>query len=476
MWVPRLLVLLPLAVLTACGGKSVQTIGGEAGSGSTCEATTCGDDCVDTSSDPRNCGGCGRNCRSGTHCENGECVSEPGCGAGFSQCGGQCVDLGSDQYNCGACGQACDFGGTCVAGICMPRCPSGICGGRCVDLVNDPVNCGGCGITCQPGQSCQGGICSGFCDGQAICGDFCVDLSSDPNNCGGCGIVCPQPAYTCFGGLCQSTCPVDTLYCSGVCVDWRSDPNNCGGCGSRCMNGQQCSNGACVNPCPEGTFCNGQCVDLGSDSANCGRCGLACGTNQVCTNGACVNFCPSGTFCGGECVDLGSNPNHCGRCGLACGMGASCLNGMCVMGACGDRIVEPGEEGDPPPGPLMSVVPLDPRTCRYDFSRISQWYCHGTCGNWGGANGCDQGDANAFCKLKMDNPSSTALSFSVVDAMQAPGVCCPPPSFATGTLGCTSVGVLSSRGVQLAVSVHPTNLFSTHQGGKVITNLVCTDP
>jgi hypothetical protein len=76
----------------------------------------------------------------------------------------------------------------------------------------------------------------------------------------------------------------------------------------------------------------------------------------------------------------------------------------------------------------------------------------------------------------MDNPLSTALSFSIVQALPEPGVCCPPPSYQPGSLGCTSVGVLSSRGVPLAVSVHPTNLFSTHQGGKVITNLVCTSP
>jgi len=145
------------------------------------------------------------------------------------------------------------------------------------------------------------------------------------------------------------------------------------------------------------------------------------------------------------------------------------------MGGCGNRVLEPGEEADPPPGPLM-IVPLDQRTCRYDFSRINQWYCNGSCGNWGGGNDCDQGDADAFCKLKTDNPRSTALSFTIVNALQEPGVCCPPPSFPPSALGCTSLGTLASRGVNINVSVHPTNLFSTHQGGKVVTNLVCSDP
>jgi hypothetical protein len=156
-------------------------------------------------------------------------------------------------------------------------------------------------------------------------------------------------------------------------------------------------------------------------------------------------------------------------------MGNACVNGICTAGTCGDRSIQFPEENDPPPGPL-SVVPLDPRTCRYDFSRINQWYCYGTCGNWGGPNECDQLDADAFCRLKMDNPRSTAASFIITTARAEPGVCCPPPTHTPGSLGCTSLGVLSSRGVNLAVSVHPTNLFSTHQGGQVISNLVCTDP
>jgi hypothetical protein len=122
------------------------------------------------------------------------------------------------------------------------------------------------------------------------------------------------------------------------------------------------------------------------------------------------------------------------------------------------------------------AVPVNPMTCRYDFSNISQWYCNGTCGNWGGIDDCDQADADVFCQLKMDNPRSRATQWGTARAAAAPGVCCPPPSSQPGSLGCTSLGVLSSRGVTLAVSVHPTNLLSTHQGGTVITNLVCTDP
>lgn len=151
-----------------------------------------------------------------------------------------------------------------------------------------------------------------------------------------------------------------------------------------------------------------------------------------------------------------------------------------TLGLCGNGKLDPGEEADPPPGASTSV-PLNPQACRYDFSGINQWYCNGACGNWElgpgvSGNGCGQGDADAFCKLLTDNPASTATSFGTTTASDAPGVCCPPPTSPPGTLGCVDLGVLSSRGVAVNVSVHDTSVLSTHGGGTVINNLVCTDP
>ena len=126
------------------------------------------------------------------------------------------------------------------------------------------------------------------------------------------------------------------------------------------------------------------------------------------------------------------------------------------------------EENDPPPGPSTSV-PLDPVTCRYNFSALPQLYCEGTCGNWNnGANGCDQTDADVFCKLKTDNPLSTATSFTVAIATAEPGVCCPPPPWAPGPGGGVNLGVLSTRGVVTNVAVHDTSVLSTHGSGNVV--------
>jgi hypothetical protein len=436
MWVHRYLALVSFGVAvcaTACGGKSVKMIGGEAGAGAVCEDVTCGDDCVDVSSDPRHCGRCFEQCDSDERCSGGRCVETQGCQPPTTSCNGQCVDLRFSQDNCGGCGFACGSGSVCSNGTCTRRCETGQCGDVCVDFASDPANCGGCGFRCSPSQYCSNGLCVGFCEG-LVCDGECVDPSSDPFNCGGCGYQCLGGGLACVDGLCRDVCPPDTLLCNGNCVDWRFDAENCGGCNQRCASGQECINGTCVLDCPTGTWCNGVCVDFSSD------------------------------------------PNHCGTCFAPCPMPNRCVGGMCVGGAavCGDRVVARTEEGDPPPGPV-GVVPLDARTCRYDFARINQWYCNGSC-NWGGGPiGCDQIDADEFCKLKMDNPRSTATGWGTSLAFDAPGVCCPP-SAASGELGCTNLGVLSSRGVDVQVSVHPTNLNATHRGGYVITNLSCTDP
>lgn len=154
-------------------------------------------------------------------------------------------------------------------------------------------------------------------------------------------------------------------------------------------------------------------------------------------------------------------------------MSQQCIGGICSQ--CGDNVLQPTEEKDPPQS-TSTTVPLDAQTCRYDFSAVTQLYCAGTCGNWGGGNDCQQADADVLCKLKMDNPNSTALTFQVAGTAAAPGICCPPPTIPPGGLGCVSLGVLTSRGVALNISVHDGNMASSHGGGTVVTNVTCTDP
>ncbi len=435
MWVSRFLTLvLFVACVTACGGKSVRTFGGEAGAGSECEGgdVQCDGTCVDLVTDEFNCGDCGNRCARSERCTGGRCISTSDCEPGTARCGAECVDLSTSQNNCGSCGVACPRGYVCSNGACTSPCPGSQCGSVCVDFGSDPNNCGGCGNTCSSGTICSAGTCINPCSSGAFCNGACIDISSDRYNCGACNFACTGADVGCVGGLCQIVCSPEALNCNGACVDWRFDRANCGGCGIQCVDSAECENGMCVETCRTGTYCRGVCVDTSNDPMNCGGCDIPC-------------------------------------------MSGRCVGGMCVSASCGDGIRQPNEEGDPPPGSLMAV-PLDPVTCRYDFSRINQWYCHGGCGNWGGADDCDIEDAHTFCKLKMDNPRSQAVSFEIGQAYAAPGVCCPPPTYAPGALGCTSLGVLSSRGVNINVSVHPTSLVSSHQAGRIVTNLVCTDP
>jgi hypothetical protein len=78
-------------------------------------AFTCGSDCVDTQTDPANCGGCSQVCPIGNNCVSSMCV----CVTGVT-CSNVCVDTTSDPQNCGACARACGTQEDCLTGMCVP--------------------------------------------------------------------------------------------------------------------------------------------------------------------------------------------------------------------------------------------------------------------------------------------------------------------------------------------------------------------
>jgi hypothetical protein len=84
--------------------------------GPTCMAgmSACPSGCVNTLTDPKNCGTCGNTC-SGI-CSNAKCVAM--CPAPTTACAGACVDTSTSSSNCGSCGNVCPMGKTCVAGTC----------------------------------------------------------------------------------------------------------------------------------------------------------------------------------------------------------------------------------------------------------------------------------------------------------------------------------------------------------------------
>jgi hypothetical protein len=96
------------------------------------------------------------------------------CTATETTCGDECVDTQSDPANCGACGNACDQGDECSAGQCVLQCNGGTtgCGDACVNTMNDPAHCGGCNRMCASGM-CNNGTC-------AMAGYYVLTGNPDP--------------------------------------------------------------------------------------------------------------------------------------------------------------------------------------------------------------------------------------------------------------------------------------------------------
>jgi len=118
--------------------------------------------CKDKNNDSKNCGSCGNDCTTtGKTCVAGTCTLV--CSGGTVACGGKCVDTTSDPSACGGCGAAfvCPTGQSCVSSACKLVCGGGTvpCGTVCSNLSSDPANCGACGKPCATGKACVGGAC-----------------------------------------------------------------------------------------------------------------------------------------------------------------------------------------------------------------------------------------------------------------------------------------------------------------------------
>jgi len=181
-----------------------------------CPGTTCpgsgsgASTCTDLESDPKNCGGCGKEVCLLEACSGGKSV----CAEGLKPCSATagclgCKDVASDPLNCGTCGTKCGADQLCIGGSCVTTviCPTGTtrCAADgtsgtlagCADLHNDVANCGACGASCSPGQYCVESAC--------------VDYTSAPGcaTCP-CPLVCLGKAQCCSyeaENVCASKCP-----------------------------------------------------------------------------------------------------------------------------------------------------------------------------------------------------------------------------------------------------------------------------
>jgi hypothetical protein len=130
--------------------------------------------CIDMSTDPRHCGDAGVMCAMGETCMDGMCTCSGAdggvgghCPDGLTCTSAGCIDTMTDPANCGGLGTTCRAGEHCIDGSCHcgtsatdARCMGGgimgcgqtCCGDRCVYV--DDYNCGGCGMACTGGDVC----------------------------------------------------------------------------------------------------------------------------------------------------------------------------------------------------------------------------------------------------------------------------------------------------------------------------------
>jgi hypothetical protein len=249
----------------ALGGCNGQTVASDGGASCPASQTSCNGTCVDTESDPGNCGGCGTTCDPSKVCSRGQCndictPAQTACPLSGGNEGGPgvfCVNTKTDNANCGACGKACPAEQTCAAGSCKSLCSAGQTGCMpdgggapyCVSIQSDDSNCGACGHACGPQAICMGGSCIDQClKSQKACPDpeggapFCADIQTDNDNCGTCGHTCGVE-QSCTMGTCMSACTATQTLCvpdggmddgGPFCADTKTDSQNCGGCGNVC--------------------------------------------------------------------------------------------------------------------------------------------------------------------------------------------------------------------------------------------------
>jgi hypothetical protein len=301
-----------------------------------------------------NCDGCGISCfevpNSRALCREGEC--RLACASGYADCDGIYFNgceqnISTDPDNCGACGRACAAHEGCVRRACTTAtCHDGyadcnhISADGCeVDVASDVNHCGGCNATCDLANatpSCAAGACAiatcnaGYADCDGIAANGCeVNLAE---NCGACNPC--DDGNPCTRDLCFTGTGCVHMLDIGTC--WMNYPNVSadGGCVQAACHALDATHSDCAYTLfADGTACRPM------HALN--RPNL-CFNPGTCQAGVCVGstplVCPPPS---GECYGAGVCSLETGACEYpplsnnSCGLVDPCTNpGTCQFGFC----------------------------------------------------------------------------------------------------------------------------------------------
>jgi len=187
------------------------------------------------------------------------------CRPGLTLCHGKCVNTKTDPKNCGVCGTVC-VSGLCVNGLCCPpgtiNCNNSCCDGTCLNGTTCCPTGQTCGTTCCPiGQVCLNGTTC--CPAKQVCGNTCCPSGMickngqcvTPPNCPstGCATAC----------LNNSSCDCVTTTEGVSCVQPICTFVTCT-TSADCPSGQVCFTQGC---CGGGSFCVPLCPTGGAPAS-----------------------------------------------------------------------------------------------------------------------------------------------------------------------------------------------------------------
>ena len=334
------------------------------------------------------------------------------CPSGETRCGVTCVDTRTDPNNCGGCGVSVDDSSLCTT----DTCENGV-------VVNTPVG------SVDDGNACTTDACdpsTGITvhtpiptdDADACTVDTCdpatgiVSHAPDPN-------IFPIPSDNnlCTQDLCDPATGAPTYPPTAVgSACWDADQCNgletCDGNGTCTAgtpvdpnDGRPCTEDTCdpatgvVNTpvpagdyCLDGTACDGDICDAnGNCIAGAGQ--VVCGLNESCIDGATdqADICicsPGFTDCSDVCVNTNTDDDHCGGCDMPCPNGEYCANptlGVCEP-TCGDGIVVAPEACDD------AALNGSPNQCNNSCTGITTPVCGNGVAETGEA--CDDGNSS----------------------------------------------------------------------------------